>query len=207
MVLCIETILLRRWSWLHDKLNIWAHLPKNQQGTSSTLLMLTSFLKLLSRLCQKRFNPGNHKRAIEICFCNRQVVLSDKKLPLISWCLSGCHTDLGKPSTLALTYSTNFQKQRTCSAKFICWVVLFLSLLGSWSSIYSEWKHRLIHCTNPSFSLGKQTFYPQALSQTKSGSLLRKSLIKNTGSYHKNGITVLCLPEFHVVWSSLKYTA
>lgn len=51
---------------------IYGHnLPKSQQGTSSTLLLLTSFLKLLSHLHQKRFSPENHKRAIEICFCNR----------------------------------------------------------------------------------------------------------------------------------------
>lgn len=53
---------------------IYRHdLPKNQWGTSSTLLMLTSFLKLLSHLCQKRFSPGNHKRATEVSFCNRPV--------------------------------------------------------------------------------------------------------------------------------------
>lgn len=33
--------------------------------------MLSSFLKLLSHLRQKRFSPENHKRAIKICFCNR----------------------------------------------------------------------------------------------------------------------------------------
>lgn len=91
---------------------IYRHdLPKNQWGTSSTLLMLTSFLKLLSHLCQKRFSPGNHKRATEVSFCNRPVCTQWQEPPLISWRLSGCHIDLGKPSTLALTNSTNFQKQ------------------------------------------------------------------------------------------------
>lgn len=105
-IYCCEDDLGCMINWLYGH-----HLPKNQQGTSSTLLMLTSFLKLLSHLRQKMFIPGNHKRAFEIYFCTEQVVFSDEKLPLISWRLSGCHIDLGQPSTLALTCSTNFQKQ------------------------------------------------------------------------------------------------
>lgn len=53
-------------NWLYGH-----NLPKNQQAASFTLLMLTSFLKLLSHLRQKIIIPGNHKRAIETCFCNR----------------------------------------------------------------------------------------------------------------------------------------
>lgn len=53
-------------NWLYGQI-----CQKNQQGTSSTLLMITSFLKLLSHLCQKMFISGNHKRDIKICFCNR----------------------------------------------------------------------------------------------------------------------------------------
>lgn len=51
------------------------------------------------------------KGLLKYAFATDYAVLSDKKLPLISWHLSGCHIDLGKPSTPAPTYSTNFQKQ------------------------------------------------------------------------------------------------
>lgn len=113
MVPCVENILLWRRTQLHVNCYVihgvyWHNLPKNQRGTSFTLLTLTSFLKLLSHLCQRRFSPGNHKRATEVSFCNRPVHTQWKKPPLVSWHLSSCHVDLG---TLAATYSTDFWKQ------------------------------------------------------------------------------------------------
>lgn len=155
--------------------------------------------------CVRRcLSQGITKGILKYAFATDQVILSDKKLALISWRLSGCRIDPGLWLKHILPTS---KRAGTFSAKFICWVVLFLSLIGLWSSICFEWKTKLVHCPNSSFSLGRQTFYPQALSQTKSGSLFRKSFVKNIGSYCKNGIMVLSLPEFHIVWSSLKYTA
>lgn len=141
MVPCVENALLWRRSQFHVNCYVihgiyCCNLPQNQSGTSFTLLMSTSFLKLLSHLCQRRFSPGNHKKATEVSFCNRPVHTQGKNLSLTSWSLSGCHMDLGKPSTLAPTYSTNFwSRAGTFSAKVSCWVVLFLSLIGLCGSI------------------------------------------------------------------------
>lgn len=116
MVPCVANVLLWRTTQLHVNCYMihgiyWRNLPENQWGASSALLTLTSFLKLLSHLCQRRFSPGNHKKDTEVSFCNRPVCTQWKKLPLISWCLSGCHIDLGKPSTLAPAYSIDFWRQ------------------------------------------------------------------------------------------------
>lgn len=116
MVPCVENILLWRRTQLHVNCYMihriyQCNFSKNQWGTSSTLLMLTSFLNLLSHLCQRRFSPGNHKNATEVSFCNRPVYTLWKKPLLISWHLSDCHIELGKLNTLAPTHSIDFRKQ------------------------------------------------------------------------------------------------
>lgn len=68
--------------------------------------------------CVRRcLSQGITKGILKYAFATDQVILSDKKLALISWRLSGCRIDLGKPSTLAQTYSTNFQKSRNIFSK------------------------------------------------------------------------------------------
>lgn len=69
------------------------------------------FWSCLVTYVRRDLAQGITKGLLKYPFAIGQFVLSDKKLPLISWHFSGCHIGLGKPSTLALTNSTNFQKQ------------------------------------------------------------------------------------------------
>lgn len=140
------------------------------QISSFTLLIFTSFLKLLSHICQRRFSPGNRKKATEVSFCNRPVHTQGKKLPLTSWCFSGCHIVLGKPSTLAPTYSTDFWSRAGTFSTAAGWCCFFLWLACE-AAFWFKWGNKWIHCYDPSFSLGVQMLCPQGLSQAKSGSL------------------------------------